>query len=145
MTSPGSNRRVYKVIRDRILDEIYPRREGLPLLVSRELIRARVEELHYQEFAQNRLNVDDFVGALCARVGLVPLHQNRGTCSYCTGKAPESLPKPHGNNRFVEGNPENIANWDSYEGRLLPCCNDCFRRGGRWRAAMRQAGEVNAG
>ena len=145
MTSPGSNRRVYKAIRDRILDEIYPRRDGLTRPVSRELIRVRVEELHSQEFAQYRLNVDDLVGALCTRVGLVPLDQKRRTCSYCTGKAPEGLPKPYGNNRFVEGNPENITNWDPYEGRLLPCCNDCFRRGGRWRAAMRQAGEVNAG
>jgi hypothetical protein len=65
MTSPGSNRRVYKEIRERVLIEVYlQRREGLIRPVRQEDIRARVEELHQWEFAPYRLNVDDLVGAL---------------------------------------------------------------------------------
>lgn len=60
------------------------------------------------------------------------------SCNYCTGQDPELLPRPYGYGRFVANNPENIRDTEVHDGREWRHCHDCYRRGARWRAKIRQ-------
>ena len=65
------------------------------------------------------------------------------SCSYCTGFKTGKFPVPHGHGRVVDGDPQNIVSEDETadENGVVTwlCCQDCWRRGGRWRARMRAA------
>ena len=63
----------------------------------------------------------------------------RPSCAYCTGFKTGKFPVPFGHGQVVDGDPTNIAGEDEDASGVWRCCQDCWRRGSRWRAKMRAA------
>lgn len=55
-------------------------------------------------------------------------------CDLCAGLAPDELPRPYGWGRVAEGDRERIVACEFAHGVAWLVCQDCWRRGGRWRA-----------